>query len=94
MAQSIRHLHNQEISVERESDHIWFHFCTYQLKHDEWGYELVRADGHSCSTVSDPNWRSEDAVIQAIHEHVGKYEHVPGYGWCVVEPEGKAALRM
>jgi hypothetical protein len=72
----------------------WFHFQTYRLSGSEWGYELVRAEGHSCSTVSDPNWSSERAVIEAIHGHVENLEHVPGYGWCVVMENEKSALGM
>lgn len=92
MVTTVRHLYESPIWVVRESDGTWFHFQTYRLSGSEWGYELVRAEGHSCSTISDPNWPSERAVIEAIHEHVDDLEHVPGYGWCVITRDEKAAV--
>lgn len=94
MVTTVRHLYQSPVRVVRESDHTWFHFQTYRLSGSEWGYELVQAEGHPCSTISDPNWSSERAVIEAIHEHVEDFEHVPGYGWCVATRDEKAAVGM
>lgn len=90
----IGHLYENWISVQRERDGAWFHFQTYRLNATEWGYELVRAEGHSCSTVSDPNYSSESAAIAAIREHVEDFQRIPGYGWCVVPKDDNAAVGM
>jgi hypothetical protein len=89
---SVRHLYENLVRIQRERDKVWFHFQTYRLSHSEWGYELVRADGHACSSVSDPDYPSERAVIEAIQEHVEKFERIPGTGWCVVTAEERAAV--
>lgn len=64
------------------------------LRPAEWGYELVRAEGHSTSAVEDPDFKSEQAVIAALHRDIDRWERVPGYGWCFVPEQNTAAVGM
>ena len=94
MVTTVRHLHETLVRVTRESDGASFQFQTYRLRGDEWGYELVSAMGHPTSSISDPDWSSEAKVIEAIHDHAEKMEHVPGWGWCVRSSEETAVRGM
>jgi hypothetical protein len=91
---TVAHLHENLISVQRESDNVWFHFRTYRLKDYEWGYELVRADGHPASCIGDPDFGNEWMAVEAIHRDLDKWERVPGYGWCTAGNEEKSVLGM
>lgn len=73
----------RDVAIERPSDHVWFHFETYKLREGEWGFNLWRANGHSASNVSDPNWSSESAVMKWLDDHIESWDIVKGYGWCV-----------
>jgi hypothetical protein len=75
----------RDVAIERPSDRIWFHFEIYKLNDAEWGFNLWRANGDSARNVSDPNWRSDAAVLKWLEDNIENWDIVPGCGWCVTD---------
>ncbi len=89
----IGHLYKSDVVIHRE-DGVTLRFKTYQFGVVEWGYELVRANGESTSCIADPDYYSEEGVIQAIQEHAPRFKQNGPHGhWfvsvdLVAEPSG------
>ncbi len=83
-----------DIAIERPSDQIWFRFETYKLKEGEWGFRLWRANSDAANNLSDPDWRSEAAVIEWLHNNIETWGRVKGHGWCSDAREPPAKLGM
>jgi hypothetical protein len=84
----------RDVTIERLSDHIWFHFETYCLGPSEWGFNLWRANGDGARNVSDPDWRSESGVKRWLEDNIERWDIVPGYGWCVTDRVAPSTPRL